>query len=1144
MYAIILSLALQAQLSSAAANGLPCIGNVCASYYENIPGGFVHNLKNAAKFPDNPDRVLSLSSLDIPPSIDENYGVMIQAWIKAPKSGNYIFSTLSDDSSEVWLSTAAGEKAASEAEMVKVVELVGCCQKITGIVNVNLVEGESYYLQAYMKEAYGHDYFKIGMTEVSTGIEYFPIADTALGFVDPTCTTTGSEFTEKMLVKMDAAKDKFGDCADDIASVASTLGHLGRISQGVDLAADTMAKIMDKVNDLSDRLLRPIHQGGVGIVDIAGKIPKVGIFIKMGFKVVEEVIDGLDPLAQSIAGTTERIDKAVKLMGKGFTGVRAVSTPTWAYLAGSHKMLEAAHACGQATGYKCGSKAGFMELKNEWDYPDASERLDAIRDVGATCHQVLNPIDTVLKELKEFGEKLMNQLLAPLIELLERVEDFISRMSEQIEKFMQMLSDSDEAQCALEIFEPVTDTINLLTCPIDEVAGFIMHHTIDALIESLNRMIKIATTLGINAAVEAIVPDELMIFIPDFTEILPVQFWMDTCESTAIAFPGYADTLGEIVELSEKLPMVLTGAELKDEILSDPLEGIDLNEIMDDYQSACETAWNEMGGDFEHCENVLDKVADALVDAQCQISVGLHDVEVAAVEAQQTVVDAALKHFQDAQREFAKAQDDLRDVQDDLTSALSSVQNAKNDCPSCRCGGCGADIGCHIEGIWCCPAKNACLIGLDIASGGVLAAKGTVDAASSIVQVAQVAYDSASRDFARQKQVLKHMRNQAETQRQAMELVCNPPMYEMVKSGDCASNGHMYITDRRECILAGKLLGVQYYTNPSASGNRQKACGTWEGDRILHFNTQTSGSGSNGWPILQTAGVHSGQSSWQICKRRGTTINAEAYTCVGGQGPSGGSKGSYNLNNRDLCAEKCNSVSSCIGFDYTGYSRGDACRIYYSSSGARVGNTGTHNRQWCTINQASTAILPPAAGFLRKHANQYCAPMAGDKWNKKNEAECMQECLADASCVAITVLPDRGAGASCFTSAQCDELLVSDIGTYTLHKFTGTCDAYSGRDVASGFVHHAQSGAYGVTTDAACRERCNNAEGCRAWVRQPSTNRCWLTTQTGIIPFMTVPDRNSGYACRTAGRRLETFSARLERTLPGQDNELKTPIEA
>ena len=109
--------------------------------------------------------------------------------------------------------------------------------------------------------------------------------------------------------------------------------------------------------------------------------------------------------------------------------------------------------------------------------------------------------------------------------------------------------------------------------------------------------------------------------------------------------------------------------------------------------------------------------------------------------------------------------------------------------------------------------------------------------------------------------------------------------YQVVKSGDCPSNGLEYITAYCECGVAGDALGVggnkEHYeeTQGFPSGNRQKYCGTWAGLSWLHFNSQTSGD-LNGYPIIQQAGTsyYGPTECWQICKMGGTALPSKCAT--------------------------------------------------------------------------------------------------------------------------------------------------------------------------------------------------------------------------------------------------------------------------
>jgi len=99
-----------------------------------------------------------------------------------------------------------------------------------------------------------------------------------------------------------------------------------------------------------------------------------------------------------------------------------------------------------------------------------------------------------------------------------------------------------------------------------------------------------------------------------------------------------------------------------------------------------------------------------------------------------------------------------------------------------------------------------------------------------------------------------------------------PAEYHVVKSGNCESNGFDFIKTKAECSTAGRIVGMTFSVeDPTASGNRQRWCGTWSGLTWLTFNSQTSGQ-IGGYPVLQNAGkdVAGPADTWQICKTRGS----------------------------------------------------------------------------------------------------------------------------------------------------------------------------------------------------------------------------------------------------------------------------------
>lgn len=93
--------------------------------------------------------------------------------------------------------------------------------------------------------------------------------------------------------------------------------------------------------------------------------------------------------------------------------------------------------------------------------------------------------------------------------------------------------------------------------------------------------------------------------------------------------------------------------------------------------------------------------------------------------------------------------------------------------------------------------------------------------------------------------------------------------YIVVKTKDCPSHGHFYITQREICIAAGSALGVRRDCSLAPAGNRQKYCGTWTGMEFLQFNPEANGTvPPYEQPILQTAGedmTGEPRPTWQIC---------------------------------------------------------------------------------------------------------------------------------------------------------------------------------------------------------------------------------------------------------------------------------------
>lgn len=133
-----------------------------------LPGTEISQLLNHSTYPHAPERTYSPALFEIPVNADNNYGVVISGWLRAPQTGNYTFFMSSDDQGELYLSTddqpANAVRIAYEPAWNGSREFInGSNQGSRGTppanrsVPINLVGNQYYFFEAYMKEGEGGD---------------------------------------------------------------------------------------------------------------------------------------------------------------------------------------------------------------------------------------------------------------------------------------------------------------------------------------------------------------------------------------------------------------------------------------------------------------------------------------------------------------------------------------------------------------------------------------------------------------------------------------------------------------------------------------------------------------------------------------------------------------------------------------------------------------------------------------------------------------------------------------------------------------------------------------------------------------------------------------------------------------------------
>ena len=152
-------------------------GNILLERYDGVSGTTIANLIAEPNYPNSPTETSYLTSFEIPSNIADNYGVRIRGTICAPETGTYYFWISGDDNVELNISTDN-----TEANKVKIAYHNNwtssrewnkySSQKSAGIV---LTSGQSYYIEALMKEGGGGDNLAVGWRKPSNGNAASPI---------------------------------------------------------------------------------------------------------------------------------------------------------------------------------------------------------------------------------------------------------------------------------------------------------------------------------------------------------------------------------------------------------------------------------------------------------------------------------------------------------------------------------------------------------------------------------------------------------------------------------------------------------------------------------------------------------------------------------------------------------------------------------------------------------------------------------------------------------------------------------------------------------------------------------------------------------------------------------------------------------
>jgi hypothetical protein len=115
-----------------------------------------------------PNSTQVVASAEIPSNVADSYGGRLRGWVTAPQTGDYTFFVAGDDSAELWLSS---DNSRFNRKLIAFNRNPTTARQWNKFASqrsqvVRLVQGQSYYLEAWMKENTSNDNLAVGWHRV------------------------------------------------------------------------------------------------------------------------------------------------------------------------------------------------------------------------------------------------------------------------------------------------------------------------------------------------------------------------------------------------------------------------------------------------------------------------------------------------------------------------------------------------------------------------------------------------------------------------------------------------------------------------------------------------------------------------------------------------------------------------------------------------------------------------------------------------------------------------------------------------------------------------------------------------------------------------------------------------------------------
>ena len=235
------------------------------------------------------------------------------------------------------------------------------------------------------------------------------------------------------------------------------------------------------------------------------------------------------------------------------------------------------------------------------------------------CTDAFGSVNNAVKKIVAVANELKATILKPLNDLLELIKAPLKWIEEQIDALYKAISESDEVQCLLDVFDNMNVIGNVLSCPVDmlivEAFNAVANPVAD-LIETVLNSVRLAVATEL---IDAIIPDniDLTLNLPDPLASLSDSTIFEMCLLTggeytsieqAVKVPmeeKLTEALGVKFEFGQPLTLFNSNAlqiQLINDVIASPIT-IPRMEV----NKGCQDAWQNLidGPDPSGCVHKL-----------------------------------------------------------------------------------------------------------------------------------------------------------------------------------------------------------------------------------------------------------------------------------------------------------------------------------------------------------------------------------------------------------------------------------------------------------------------------------------------------------------------------------------------------------